>query len=112
MSTTMTIGTTAAISTMSRVMSADDVYAQLGLPSAPLLIDLRSDADFHARPYLIPGARWIAANIENRIAGLPRARRIAVYCARGEETSQSVARQLCGLGYQASYVEGGFEQWM
>ena len=37
-------------------LSSAALFARLGLPDSPVIFDVREDADFAARPRLIPGA--------------------------------------------------------
>jgi hypothetical protein len=37
---------------------------------------------------------------------------IALYCAHGREVSQTAAAALRALGFNAVYLEGGFEDWV
>jgi rhodanese-related sulfurtransferase len=94
-------------------LSCDSLYAQLGLPRSPLVVDVRSDDDYLARPRLIPGAlRGDPERVDAWARSLPRTRSIAVYCKRGNEVGRSVANELVAMGYPASSLEGGLEEWI
>ncbi|MCB4349285.1 hypothetical protein LA345_39610 (plasmid) [Burkholderia vietnamiensis] len=43
---------------------------------------------------------------------LEQSRTVVVYCAHGQERSQMCAATLAQLGFAASYLEGGFAQWL
>jgi rhodanese-related sulfurtransferase len=97
---------------MVATISATALYAQLGLPTAPTLVDVRSEADLRASGRFIPGA--LRADVD-QLAGwanrLPRNRAVTVYCSHGAATSTGAARTLAGLGFSTMTLEGGFEAW-
>jgi rhodanese-related sulfurtransferase len=97
---------------MSAAIHSDSLYAQLGLRDSPLIIDVRREDEYLAQPRLIPGAlRGHPDHVGRWARTLPRTRPIAVCCARGDQVSRSVAETLARLGYPASFVQGGFEEW-
>jgi rhodanese-related sulfurtransferase len=94
------------------VLSPETLYAQLGLPAAPLLIDVRHADDFTAHPRMLPGARrGDPERISHWAKTLPRTRPIAVYCAHGRHVSQAAAETLSAFGFEVAYIEGGIEGW-
>ena len=94
-------------------LSSDSLYEQLGLPSSPVIVDVRSEDDYLARPRLIPSAsRGDPERVEQWAETLPRSRSIAVYCKRGGQVGRSIATRLIDMGYPASFLEGGIEEWM
>lgn len=98
---------------MATAISADSLYAQLGLPAAPTIIDVREEEAYRAQPRLLPGARrGHPDQIAQWAKSLPRARPIALYCAHGRQVSQSAAQTLAALGYHAAYIEGGIAHWI
>ena len=83
----------------------------VGLPDAPVLIDVRIDDDYQADPRLLPAScrrdfktvsTWAA-----EFSGL----KVAVICQRGQKLSQGVAAWLRHEGIPAESLEGGFEAW-
>ena len=83
----------------------------IGLPDAPILLDVRTDDDFAADSRLPPGAvrrnwqaapEW-AANYANR--------NVVVTCQRGLKLSQGAAAWLRHSAARAEVLEGGFEAW-
>ena len=59
---------------MSTEVSAESLYGQLGLPNAPVLIDVRREVDCESQPRLIPGAlRLGTSDVESWASSLPRA---------------------------------------
>lgn len=98
---------------MSAFISVDSLYAQLGLPAAPTILDVRSDAEFQANPRLVPGARRRdPRDIGQWAPTLPRSRAVAVYCSRGQHISLSTTQALAALGFQTSPLEGGIDGWI
>jgi rhodanese-related sulfurtransferase len=98
---------------MDSAISAETLYAQLGLPSAPVVIDVRRDDDVAAIPRIIPGAlRRELADLDSWVASLPPARPLVACCERGGEQSRSTADGLRELGYAAQFLDGGIEAWI
>ncbi|MET0531225.1 MAG: chromate resistance protein ChrB domain-containing protein [Microvirga sp.] len=98
---------------MSSAISSNSIYAQLGLPHSPVMVDVRHEDDYLQQPRLIPGAlRGSPDHVGQWARALPRTRPLAVYCGSGGEVSRSVADELGAMGYPASFLEGGFEEWM
>lgn len=98
---------------MTAVTSCNALYAQLGLPGSPALVDVRGEGDYRANPMVIPGARrGVPDDVASWARSLPRDRPITVYCKRGGDTSVTAAAALTGLGYPVSVLEGGIEGWI
>jgi rhodanese-related sulfurtransferase len=83
----------------------------VGTPDAPVVIDVRDNADFSSDSRLIPGSSrrpfeavgdWVA-----RYAGS----RVVVTCQKGLKLSQGAAAWLRQAGTAALTLEGGFEAW-
>jgi rhodanese-related sulfurtransferase len=88
------------------------LYALIGTFRAPLVIDVRKHAAYHADPRRIVGAiRRRPDEVGRWALALERNRPIIAYCAHGREVSQSVAQQLRGLGFDAQILAGGIEGW-
>ncbi len=93
--------------------SAATVFARLGLPDSPMLLDVRESDDFIARPRLIPGAlRCAPDRVGEWVRTLPRTRGVIAYCKRGGCVSSAVADTLNSMGYPTSILEGGVEAWI
>jgi len=98
---------------MSASISVSSIYSQLALASSPVILDIRSDAEYAATPRLIPGARRRDPALVGQWAStLVRTRTVAVYDADGTQASQATAQALATLGYAASHVEGGLAGWL
>ena len=83
----------------------------IGLPDAPVLLDVRTDEDYAADPRLLPASfrrdfRTVTAWAAD-YAGRP----VVVACQRGLKLSQGAAAWLRHVGAKAEVLEGGFEAW-
>jgi len=88
------------------------LHAELSSPDAPILIDVRRKPSYLAAAETVQGAlRRDPESVTDWARALPRSARIVVYCARGGEVSQGVASELTRRGFDARYLEGGFEGW-
>jgi len=83
----------------------------IGLPDAPVLLDVRTNEDFAADPRSLPGAMRRDWRNASAWAVEYEGRTIAVVCHRGLKLSQGVASWLRHAGAQAESLEGGFEAW-
>jgi rhodanese-related sulfurtransferase len=97
--------------TQPKRIAADDLVRQIGLADAPVLIDVRTDADFATDPRLIPGSfrqpHDRLSTLRSRLAG----RRAVTICAQDEELSESAAALLSEEGVTAHVLEGGIARW-
>jgi rhodanese-related sulfurtransferase len=83
----------------------------IGLPTAPAIVDVRTDEDYAQDPRLIPGSRRRAFNTVKTWASDYRGRTVIVSCQRGLKLSQGVAAWMRHEGIDAQSLEGGFEAW-
>ena len=92
-------------------ISVSQLLRRIGVPDAPVLIDVRIDEDFATDPRQIPGSirrhyrhapQWAA-----EFAG----QSVIVSCQRGLKLSQGVAAFLRHAGADVQSLEGGFEAW-
>ncbi|ODN69284.1 chromate resistance protein ChrB domain-containing protein [Methylobrevis pamukkalensis] len=83
----------------------------VGLPGAPCLVDVRTDADFAADPRLLPAACRRDALSVRDWAGAFAGRDLVVVCQRGQKLSQGTAAFLRHAGARAETLEGGFLAW-
>ncbi|MFT8247363.1 chromate resistance protein ChrB domain-containing protein [Roseomonas sp. BN140053] len=84
----------------------------IGLPDAPVLLDVRTGQDLAADPRLIPTSTLrnhaSAPEWATEFAG----RSVVVICQRGLKLSQGTAAWLRHAGAKAEVLEGGFEGWV
>jgi rhodanese-related sulfurtransferase len=83
----------------------------VGVPNAPVVIDVRLDDDYRADPRLLPGSlrrdyRAIASRAPDY-----RGKVVIVVCQRGQKLSEGTAAWLRHEGIDAQTLEGGFGGW-
>lgn len=92
-------------------ISTPQLTRLIGTPDAPVLVDVRIDADFAADPRLIPTSfRWPFARILDLAPELG-GRRVVVICQRGKKLSQGAAALLRTAGVAAELLAGGVVAW-
>jgi rhodanese-related sulfurtransferase len=84
----------------------------IGLPSAPHLIDVRTEEEFRADPRVIPSARHHDYSDKSRWAETYADHSVIVYCQRGLALSQGTAAWLRYQHIDAQTLEGGYEHWV
>jgi len=78
----------------------------------PVVVDVRKKPAFEKDPDTLPGATWHNhEEVATWAKTLPRDRRIVVYCVHGHEVSQNACGSLRELGFDAAFLEGGFDAW-
>ena len=83
----------------------------IGTHEAPVLIDMCTDEDFNADPYLIPGAfRHDYQQLTGLTARLNGRKTVAI-CQKGLKLSQGAAAVLRNHGIACEYLEGGNTAW-
>ncbi|MEP2680487.1 MAG: sulfurtransferase/chromate resistance protein [Sulfitobacter sp.] len=83
----------------------------IGTPTAPHIVDICTEEDFSADPYLIPGSfRHPHSDIEGLKARLGSSPCVVV-CQRGRKLSQGLASWLRSDGIKAEYLKGGMFAW-
>ena len=93
-------------------ISPQELYAQLGTASAPVLIDVRRSDAFDADDALIVGAVHRAPeSVSSCLSDLPGGRQVVIYCQHGQDVSPSVAARLASAGVPASYLAEGIAGW-
>jgi rhodanese-related sulfurtransferase len=83
----------------------------IGLPDAPVLLDVRTEDDYAADPRLLPASfrrdHRTASSWAQDYAG----QAVVVICQRGLKLSHGAAAWLRHGGARAEVLEGGFEAW-
>ena len=93
-------------------ISFAELRSALGERQAPIVLDVRRQPAYREATDTICGAlRRDPETVGAWMKALPRASGFVVYCVRGHEVSQSVAKALDGSGIRARYLEGGIEAW-
>jgi rhodanese-related sulfurtransferase len=94
------------------LISPHDLYARLGSEAAPIIIDVRRDADFVGADTLLADAFHCSPDdVEAWRADLPSGRQVVTYCVHGQQVSQGVAAALRSMGVEANFLEGGIADW-
>lgn len=76
------------------------------------LLDVRRAPVFDEAAEMLPGASWRdPAGVAAWAGALDRRHPVVVYCVHGHAVSQSAAQALRDRGFDARYLEGGFEAW-
>ncbi len=92
-------------------ISPQQLARRVGLPDAPLLLDVRTAEDYEADPRSLPAA--IRRDHREVAAWAPafRGRDVVVLCQKGLKLSEGVAAWLRHEGANAETLEGGFLAW-
>lgn len=91
-------------------ISPEQLFRLIGLPDAPVVLDVRTAEDFAADPHLIPTARRAAHDAVADLAGLA-GRRVVVTCQKGLKLSHGAAALLRAAGAEAEALAGGILAW-
>ena len=80
----------------------------IGLPAAPMIMDVRLAEDAEACPVVIPTARR-----QSHLRPLPQASTpVVVVCKGGKKLSEGVAALVRAAGGKAEVLEGGMDAWV
>jgi rhodanese-related sulfurtransferase len=93
------------------IVTAQQLARRIGLPDAPVLIDVRTEDDHGRDPRILPGA---IRRSHRDVAAWARAfagRDAVLICQKGLKLSQGSAAWLRHEGVSAESLEGGFEAW-
>lgn len=92
-------------------ISPDKLVRLVGIPTGPLVIDVRPPDVFADNPRLVPGAVRRDADMVAFWAPALRNRSVVVVCAHGHSLSQGVAARLRHEGASAEALNGGIAAW-
>jgi len=93
-------------------ISPHDLYARLGSDAAPIVVDVRREADFVSAATLVADAFHRSPDaVEQWRTDLPSGRQVVTYCIHVREVSQGVAAALRLMGVEANFLEGGIANW-
>jgi rhodanese-related sulfurtransferase len=94
-------------------ISPYDLYARLGSGAAPIVVDVRREADFASAATLVADAFHRSPDAVGQWrADLPSGRQVVAYCVHGQQVSQGVAASLRIMGVEANFLEGGIADWV
>lgn len=92
-------------------ISLEDLYARIGRPDCPVLIDGRINEDFEADPCMIPGSFRLSCFDAEDWAARFIGREVVVICDRGLKLSEGAGAWLRHAGVRAVNVAGGYRGW-
>lgn len=92
-------------------ISPSQLMRLLGGPSAPLILDVRTQDDFDDDPRLVPTTLRVDHRQVSDVAGLKHADHVVVICHKGKKLSHGAAGILRGMGLRAEVLKGGFVDW-
>ncbi|WP_332682359.1 sulfurtransferase/chromate resistance protein [Bosea sp. (in: a-proteobacteria)] len=92
-------------------ISAAQLSRLVGMPDAPVLVDVRTEEDFAADARLLPASQRRGHGDAATWAGLYAGRKVVVCCQRGLKLSEGAAAWLRHEGVEAETLIGGFEAW-
>lgn len=92
-------------------ITVSQLVRRIGLPDAPVLIDVRIPDDVAADPRRLPASEWRDFREAEIWAGEFAGRDVVVICQKGLKLSQGVAAFLRLAGAKAESLEGGFLAW-
>lgn len=92
-------------------ISPDKLVRLVGIPTGPVLIDVRPEEEFATEPLLIPGSLRRSAADVGAWAGAFHSQSVVVACRDGGSLSQGVASRLRHEGVAAEALEGGIAGW-
>ncbi len=98
-------------STSLNAISVRNLSRLIGTPSAPVVLDLRTEEDFAADPTIVPAARRQPFEAVAELVPELLNQHVVVYCQKGLKISEGGAALLASHGVNAEYLEGGHFGW-
>jgi rhodanese-related sulfurtransferase len=83
----------------------------VGIPEAPLILDVREDQDVAADPRMLPASVRRDHRAAPSWAGEYAGQSVVVVCQRGQKLGHGVAAWLRHAGARAETLEDGFDAW-
>jgi rhodanese-related sulfurtransferase len=96
---------------MPNSITCQQLARRIGLPDAPVLIDVRTEEDAAADPRLLPASLRRDHRDVATWAPTFRGKAAVVICQKGLKLSEGAAAWLRHEGAQAEVLEGGFVAW-
>jgi rhodanese-related sulfurtransferase len=92
-------------------IAAPQLARIIGLPGAPIVVDVRPREELGDDQHFLPTARHLNFQTVSHWANCYRGKRLVVYCRDGGDISRGTAAWLRQAGSDAQTLEGGFEAW-
>ena len=92
-------------------ISVSQLSRLIGVPGAPVIVDVRKAPDYEADTRILPGARRRDAAAVAAWAHDLKGKQAVVACQHGGSCSEGAASWLRAEGVQAEVLEGGYEAW-
>ncbi|MET4806415.1 chromate resistance protein ChrB domain-containing protein [Limibacillus sp. MBR-115] len=89
----------------------ETLFAMIGRPDCPRVIDVRIDEDFEGDPRLIPGSRRRPFQSVSDWGVEFQGQSVVIVCQKGQKLSQGTAAWLRVRGVDAVALEGGALAW-
>jgi uncharacterized protein len=97
---------------MNASIHTNDLVALVNSGDSLTLLDVRRETDVMASECKIKGAQWRSPeSVETWKDEISKTHKTVVYCVKGGQVSQSVARHLVEKGIDAVFLEGGIKAW-
>ncbi|MCW8084595.1 sulfurtransferase/chromate resistance protein [Sabulicella glaciei] len=93
------------------IITAAQLSRRIGLPDAPILLDLRTPEDALDDPRILPASRRASHEDIADWASAFRGKEVVVVCQKGLKLSQGAAAFLRHEGAAAEALEGGLAGW-
>ena len=98
--------------TVTPSISVPDLFARLGSPRWPFVLDVRRPPAYDGDEATLPAAlRCPPGEVEAFAASLAPGAEVVCCCVHGHEVSQGAASALRARGFDARYLEGGVAHW-
>lgn len=92
-------------------ISVSQLTRLVGVPGAPVVVDVRKTPDYEADTRLLPGARRRDAKAIAAWTHELHGKHAVIACQRGGSRSEGAAAWLRTAGVHAEVLEGGYEAW-
>jgi rhodanese-related sulfurtransferase len=92
-------------------ISAKSLYSQLGVETAPVVVDVRRSGLGSDDRMIVGAIRRNPDEIQSWREAVADGREVVVYCADGDELSKEVALAVRRAGVDAYYLEHGIARW-
>ncbi len=97
---------------MKNSIFSDELFSLFYTEKTPILIDVRRLAAFQTAERIIPTAYWRDhLTADDWAKEISREKEVIIYCAHGEQVSQSAVALLKNKGIHARYLAGGIDAW-